>query len=70
MNGEKQFEVKWIPDDMHWGIVNASGRVVQRFQASCVDDAHRFCAGVNYVGYRYVDESLDYGDGSDPFEGV
>lgn len=64
----KEFNVRWCSDDQHWQVFNSAGKVVQRFPKNMKDYAAAFVDSLNWIGFRYAEEGLDFGDGSDHSE--
>lgn len=64
-NGLPRFELKRIADDRHWAIINQEGTIVHRYPDSLEDHARRMVEALNYIGFRYANEGLDYIDSED-----
>lgn len=65
MNGKKGFDIQWVEADQHWAIVNQRGIIVQRYPSSCREEADAVAQSLNWIGYRYADEGLDFINGRD-----
>ena len=63
---EKVFTVHWISEDQHWVIRNGDGMIVHRYQKSMSDYAHLMAQSLNWIGFRYAEEGMDFIDGFDP----